>query len=115
MPIEFVCPTCSRRMQSPDDSAGTEAVCKGCRTVLEIPTPVSPAAATGGSPLIARAVISPTLQKVIVVDLDMPFLSLVSLLLKVSLAAIPASIILWILWAFLAFMFLGITSATRGH
>jgi hypothetical protein len=40
-------------------------------------------------------------QKVSVVDIQMPFLSMVLFLVKISIAAIPAMIILAVLWAIL--------------
>jgi hypothetical protein len=37
-------------------------------------------------------------QRIVVTDVKIPFLSLVVLLVKIALAAIPAAIILWLVW-----------------
>jgi len=44
MPIEFRCSQCSRLLRTPDETAGKQAKCPECGTVMEIPaSPVEPA------------------------------------------------------------------------
>ena len=38
MPIEFRCPSCSRRLQTPDQAAGKRAKCPGCGELAVVPT-----------------------------------------------------------------------------
>ena len=57
---------------------------------------------------------SPAVVNVKVVDINMPFMAMVGLMIKVSLASIPAAIILTILGAILAAIFGGIFAAMLG-
>ena len=38
MPIEFHCPTCQKRLRTPDGTEGRQATCPGCEAVCTIPT-----------------------------------------------------------------------------
>lgn len=38
MPIEFRCPSCSRILRTPDESAGKKAKCPECAAIVDIPT-----------------------------------------------------------------------------
>ncbi len=46
-------------------------------------------------------------REVVVVDFDMPFVSIVYLMVKWAIASIPAAVILVFIWAMLGGMFLG--------
>jgi hypothetical protein len=37
MPIEFSCPSCSKLLRTPDESAGKKARCPQCSTVVDVP------------------------------------------------------------------------------
>ena len=120
MPIDFAC-ACGRSMRVPDDAAGKRAKCKDCGIVFVVPDP------KGASP-VAPAVTPQALQptpapgteanpyqpapsappsRVAVVDFDVPFWSLVVFLVKLSVASIPAAIILYLVWVALAITFYG--------
>ncbi len=53
MPIEFRCTQCQKLLRTPDDTAGKQAKCPECGTVMTIPSPQTPPldAAAPGSPL----------------------------------------------------------------
>ncbi len=53
------------------------------------------------------------IQKVIVVDFKIPFWSLVGLIIKVSLAAIPAVIVLTIIYAVVGSFLIGLLGGHR--
>lgn len=42
MPIEFNCTGCSKVLRTPDNSAGKQAKCPQCGTIVTIPTPAAP-------------------------------------------------------------------------
>src|SRR5262249_24374876 len=39
MPIKFPCPNCPKVLTAPDELAGQQAVCTGCKKPLTIPAP----------------------------------------------------------------------------
>ena len=49
-----------------------------------------------------------TSKQVIIVDIDIPFGRLISILVKVAIAAVPAAIIVAIFWVFLASILAGV-------
>jgi hypothetical protein len=55
------------------------------------------------------------LQNVIVVDFNIPFWSLVGLMIKVSLAAIPAMIVLTIIYAIVGSFLIGMLGGLGRH
>jgi uncharacterized membrane protein len=51
MPIEFRCPQCDRLLRTPDGTAGKDAKCPQCATIVKIPaTPQSPPSAPQPAP-----------------------------------------------------------------
>lgn len=54
-------------------------------------------------------------SEVVVVDVQMPFMSMVAFMVKWTLASIPALIILAVIAAVLAGMFAGLFSGFAGH
>jgi hypothetical protein len=119
--IEFDC-MCGARYRVKDRNAGRAFQCRACQASVIVPdvealdlgirtgnTPPpsvpAPDAPVPDSSWSAPAIVfaqrppSPgrraTPQRVVVVDFDMPFSSLVWLLIKLSLAAIPAMIVVW--------------------
>lgn len=90
--ITFPCPTCHAEIRADDHAAGRSGTCPKCGGKTRVPgepgpvpKPIAPgrAAAPPSEPL-----------RVVVVDFDMPFASMVGLMVKWTLAAIPALIIL---------------------
>jgi DNA-directed RNA polymerase subunit RPC12/RpoP len=61
MPIEFSCPTCSKLLRTPDESAGKKARCPQCSTIVDVPlsapggmsSPFTAPDAAGASPFSA--------------------------------------------------------------
>jgi hypothetical protein len=49
-------------------------------------------------------------QKVVITEIDIPFTNLVSFLIKLAIAAIPAGIIVAIIWLFVSAVIFGIIS-----
>ena len=77
------------------------------------PLPVEPAA-----PAVAQAAPAQAPHRAVrvsVIDFDMPFGSMVVLMLKWVLASIPALLVLGAVLGFLALMFLGLLSAVAGR
>ena len=50
MAIEFRCPTCSKLLRTKDDTAGKQAKCPECGTVIDIPAPGASSSAGGFNP-----------------------------------------------------------------
>lgn len=42
MPVEFICPGCSRKLRTPDESAGKKAKCPQCGTIVDVPNTSTP-------------------------------------------------------------------------
>jgi len=51
--------------------------------------------------------------RVTIADFDMPFMSIVGFMLKVALAAIPAALVLFVVFAVLTGILTGLTGAIR--
>ena len=51
----------------------------------------------------------PSLQQVVIVDINMPFFSMVTFMVKWAIAAIPALLILYLMGVILTFIGLGVT------
>ena len=61
MPIEFRCPSCSRRFQTPDQAAGKRAKCPACGAFADAsttPASTSPTLATAGGFLIGLSLLA---------------------------------------------------------
>ena len=69
-----------------------KAVCPSCGTIVQ--------AGNTGAQLLA--------QPAIISGIQIPFLSLVGFMIKFSIAAIPAAIIISVLYAFISFVIFGI-------
>jgi hypothetical protein len=115
--IEYECPSCHAEFESPVTRAGTWIKCSMCGKSVLIPTPPpKPAAPAVPGPAQAPDV-SPA-ARVVVVDFDMPFWSMVRLMLKWAIASIPAAIVLTVaLWG-ASYLVQGVVGALRdagGH
>lgn len=80
--------------------------------------PASDKLATGRCPALKGSSMENVRQSVVVTDIDMPFWSMVGFMIKWAIAAIPAMIVLFILFsiigAILAAVGLGLTGAGLG-
>jgi hypothetical protein len=105
MPISFACPKCTKSLKVPDGLGGQRARCPYCGERVVTPgastIPIAAHAPDGDPSQQATGLFlssdvphSDALPaRVIVVDLDMPFVSMIGFLLKISLAAIPAAVL----------------------
>ncbi len=50
MPVEFICPGCSRKLRTPDESAGKKAKCPQCGTIVDVPGASAPAQESAPAP-----------------------------------------------------------------
>ena len=108
------CPHCGVESKAPSKYARHHAMCPACGNDVNIP-PDAPAP-TPPAPIAFSTTQSPPLkpenvQKVAVTDVDIPFTSMVVLLLKWALAAIPAmmicGVVLMFIWLIIAVVFMG--------
>lgn len=87
--IQFACPNCGQPHEVAYMHGGKTMRCPGCANKIPIPqkttVPVPPTPPTPTQP-------PPT--RVVVVDFNMPFASMVGLMVKWALASIPAALIL---------------------
>jgi hypothetical protein len=140
MPIEFECP-CGARYRVKDRNAGRAFQCRACNMSVMVPgadgvdlgirtddppAPVDmippglaldPSAPAPSIVLADRPKSLPrrtAAQRVVVVDFDMPFGSLVRLLIKLGLASIPAMIVVWVIIALLGLLYAAILAAFGG-
>lgn len=108
--IDFPCQGCGKKLSVPPDMAGKKGRCKSCDHLNAIPEPVAsgpmPGRRTSPSPVAAPAIARPAddpvlspVQRVHLVDADMPFGSMCLFILKWTFAAFPTLIVLsLILW-----------------
>ncbi len=111
--IPVTCPHCCEEARAPADAAGQTVDCPACGKSFNIPPPTS----TRSAPVQTRAAaappsppqqLSPTgKQEVIVTDIRIPFGSMVVLIIKWTLAAIPAMMILAFLGFLVSAIFMG--------
>ncbi len=99
---EVRCPSCRRLIPADLFGSEHESVCPHCN-VRVAATPQSVGAVAP-----SRA---PALQHVVLTGIDIPFLDLAGFLVKLSLAAIPAGIIIAALWFLAAAVLVGAASA----
>ncbi len=103
------CVHCGKLFQ-PTNSMIT--ICPSCRsavvtaTAVDGPTQASPkTSATTSNPTVVQV---PVLSHVKVIDIDMPFGSMVSFMVKWAIASIPAFIILFVIWFIASSVLFGI-------
>jgi hypothetical protein len=101
MPIEMTC-ACGRKCSVADLHAGKKAKCPACGVVTTVPEPDDDLVASlkratppvpSGPPVIPTIALpppGPSIQKVYLVDADMPFVGMVALSIKWAFASIPA-------------------------
>ena len=111
--MTFDCPICKRSLESDDDLVGTEVQCPNCGRFIQIPSHEAPALPSPPPPPQSPAPVIRTQQaasqpiQVVVTDIRMPFASMVTFMVKLVFAAIPAFIILGMCYLFFALLFLG--------
>lgn len=113
--MKFDCPICKQALDADNKLAGQEMQCPACSRYILVPSsshamPVarkkdsdaSSPAPPGTGPS------SPSGSRPVrIVDINMPFMSMVLFLVKLSLAAIPAMIILGLVYLLFGMIFLG--------
>ncbi len=110
--MTFTCPHCSQSLELDDHHAGREFQCPSCGRYIKAPgqpsTPSTPppTPATAAPPTFPRPAPTPP-QRVHVIDFDMPFGSMVMFMIKWALAAIPAMIILFLVYMLIAGTLIG--------
>lgn len=112
--IEVNCPHCGEPARAPAESVGKKADCPSCGRNFRIPSdvpslpPVARASTAVPPPPMVHQ--EPLLKKkieVVVTDFDMPFGSMVMFMIKWAIAAIPAFIVLAVLWFAVAATIMG--------
>lgn len=109
--LTFNCPKCGQSLEIDDQHAGRDIQCPACgryiavpgQTLAASPPPRIPSEPTQNSGITNQQ----KLQEVRVVDIKMPFRSMVVFMIKWALAAIPAFIILGLVYAVIMATFLG--------
>ena len=71
MPIEFRCDQCNTLLRTPDDTAGKQAKCPSCGTILPVPAPGAPSPGAEGEGPSRLNEVGPTGQR----DAENPFQS----------------------------------------
>ena len=134
--IELQCGACSRKFRVSDVAAGKQWRCRcgemvdvpakpgrpssGARPVVdesmeemavigssdEIRAEVSPILGPKKPRMLAFPVDDPSLQRVVVVNFDMKFTTMILFMIKVAVASIPAVMILWAIGIFITFLVL---------
>lgn len=108
-----ICPHCRGEARAPANAAGKTVDCPACGKQFSIPVPAPAhsghvqAQATAIPPLPPRQQLPAGKQEVIVTDIRIPFGSMVVLIIKWALAAIPAMIILAVLGLLVSAIFMG--------
>jgi hypothetical protein len=109
MPIEVRC-ACGRKSSVADEHAGKKAKCPACGVVTTVPDPDDDLVASlkratppipAGPPVIppiAVPTLAPSIQKVYLVDANLPFGSMVVLAIKWAFASVPAVFLIGLFW-----------------
>ena len=115
MDVHFTCPFCEQPMTVDQQGAGADVSCPACGRSVTIPqqsdrppdAPKPPAVPPVPRPPSVPITVSPRPQpmQVIVKDFEMSFGSMVIFMIKWSLAAIPALLILALILAAIGFAF----------
>lgn len=118
--IDVTCPACGDRAHAPADAAGKNADCPNCGKSFRIPDSgpaAMPQANVKPPPAVApRATSANNKTEVVITDIRMPFGSMVVFMLKWTVAAIPAAIIIATLGFIVSVVFMGGCAALlMGH
>jgi DNA-directed RNA polymerase subunit RPC12/RpoP len=103
--IKFYCPRCSEELTVDAISADDEVKCPICSSTMRVPTK--------SAPMNVAIKDQQTELRVVVQDFDMKFSSMVAFLVKLTLAAIPALVILGLLAAGVILLVEFITAAMQ--
>jgi len=102
--IIFACPRCKQALKVAPDEVGQSIECPTCKLDFTIPTPTplsqqkQPSQPTSDSHLKTPPARSTDSIRVVVTDIKIPFWSLVTFMVNLGVASIPALIILIFLW-----------------
>lgn len=112
MPV--ICPHCREEAYAPGDAAGQTVDCPACGKSFEIslpasnrPPPLKRRAQTEFQQVPRQVPISAGKQEVVVTDIRIPFGSMVVLIIKWAIAAIPALVLLFVLGSIVSAIFIG--------
>jgi hypothetical protein len=104
MSINFKCPACGEALSVPPSMAGRKGRCPKCNASVPVPgekvavdvvpSPIVSAAAVPS----AAALYEPTIQRVSIIDIKMPYKSMVWFIFKWTFAAGPTAIVLWLIY-----------------
>jgi len=115
--IDVTCPHCGEQVKAPAGFAGKTAACPSCGKEFQIPTAVrasQPAVQRQPDPAVTlspgQAQPRTDVSAVVVTDIDIPFMSMVLLLVKLAIAAIPAYLIV----AFIGFFVFALLTTLVG-
>lgn len=113
--IIFYCQFCGASLKVDTKGVGLKVPCPECGKEITIPAPESiPSKQIKPSKLSAQNDSGKTESiKVIVTDFDMSFSSMVYFIVKLVLAAIPATIILVLFWAAIVAFIMAIMAAMK--
>lgn len=111
--MNFNCPHCQQALETDDHHAGRDIQCPACGRYIKVPgtraisPPVVPDKPVERSTPSYSTTSHSSLQNVRVVDIKMPFGSMVVFLIKWALASIPAMIILGLIYLLVVGMIMG--------
>ena len=111
MPILFNCPSCKHQMKVASKLANEEAQCINCGRFVRVPNPLPLSGhreTAGGVPAGAHVVTNNfKLGACVITDVRIPFWRCVCIIIKWTLAAIPAMIILGLVYFLFSLFVLG--------
>ena len=123
MPMVKICPQCGEL------NPGTKAECRGCGGAMDTVKPVDPASLPDDARYVGsvrterdlsatdhsstRDGIEPPAASVVVTGIEVPFLDLLILLVKLAFAAIPAVIVVAVFWTIVSGILTGLATAGR--
>lgn len=109
MPIHFKCPQCGHKLTAAIDLANKDTQCTNCGRFVKVPdAPPPPSEPTKASPAGTHVVTNHfNMDGCVITDIRIPFWRCVCIIIKWSLAAIPAMIILGILYVIFSLFVLG--------
>lgn len=122
--MNFTCIHCNQSLEIDDDHGGKSVQCPACGRYIVVPvSKQAEQATTSVPPLNARPTTSTVAREqhrintteVKVVDFSMPFTSMVVFMIKWAIAAIPAMLILGLIYLVFATLFLGGCAATMSN
>lgn len=116
MSIAMTCAGCQYPFQVPPAAAGRRVACPKCQTPIRVPVadpPPAPVASPASMPVQSNGPLPAPVRaeplRIVITDFDIKFASIVGLMVKITLAAIPAAIILGAVFALVALALVSLT------